>query len=348
MSKKTILYKDTGVDIEAGERFVQLIKPVAQRTFTPGVQEAIGGFAALFTPDLSAYRRPVLVAATDGVGTKLNVATLMGRYDTIGIDLVAMCVNDVVVTGATPLFFLDYLATTHLDLEWGVEIIKGVSQGCLEAGCALVGGETAEMPGFYHEGDFEMAGFAVGVVDEGKVVDGSTILPGDAIIGLASHGLHSNGYSLARRIILDELKLGLDDTVADLQISLGEELLRPTRIYVKTILSLMQAFTIKGMAHITGGGLPGNIIRILPPGSKAVIEKGSWEIPPIFTVIATGGVPEEEMWRTFNHGIGMALVVDPSEAEEVAQEAQKLGDKAFGIGEIAAGEGVEIVSGEKR
>jgi len=348
MSKRSVVYKDAGVDIEAGERFVQLIKPLAQRTFTPGVREAIGGFAALFTPDLSAYRSPVLVAATDGVGTKLKVASLMGRFDTIGIDLVAMCVNDLVVTGAIPLFFLDYLATTHLDLEQGAEIIKGVSQGCLEAGCALVGGETAEMPGFYHEGDVEMAGFAVGVVDEEKIVNGSTILPGDTIIGLASHGLHSNGYSLVRRVILDELKLDLADTVAGLTVSLGEELLQPTRIYVKTLLSLMQSYQIKGMAHITGGGLPGNIIRILPPGSKAVIEKGTWEVPPIFAVIERGGVPQEEMWRTFNNGIGMALVVDPSVAEEVAHEARQLGEEAFMIGEIIAGEGVEIVSGEDK
>ncbi|OGP56487.1 MAG: phosphoribosylformylglycinamidine cyclo-ligase [Deltaproteobacteria bacterium RBG_13_52_11] len=343
MAKRTLLYKDAGVDIEAGERFVQLIKPLAQRTFTPGVKGDLGGFAALFTPDLSAYERPVLVASTDGVGTKLKVASLMGRYDTIGIDLVAMCVNDVVVTGAVPLFFLDYFATARLDVERGVEIMKGVAQGCLEAGCALVGGETAEMPGFYPAGEFEMAGFVVGVVDEAKIVDGTSILPGDAIIGLASQGLHSNGYSLAKRVLLDELKLGLADKVAGLEAPLGEELLRPTRIYVKTILSLLQSFHIKGMAHITGGGMPGNIIRILPPGSKAVIEKGRWEIPPIFKVIEQGRVPEEEMWRTFNNGIGMAVVVDSSEAEGIAQEAQKLGEKAFVMGEVIAGQGVEIV-----
>jgi len=337
-----LLYKDAGVDIEAGERFVQLIKPVAQRTFTPGVQGGIGGFAALFAPDLSAYKRPVLVASTDGVGTKLKVASLMGRYDTIGIDLVAMCVNDVVVIGAAPLFFLDYFATAHLDVEKGVEIIKGVAKGCLEAGCALVGGETAEMPGFYPAGEFEMAGFVVGVVDGAKIIDGTSILPGDAIIGLASHGLHSNGYSLARRVLLDELKLKLDDKVTGLAAPLGEELLRPTRIYVKTILSLLQSFHIKGMAHITGGGMPGNIIRILPPGSKAVIEKGRWEIPPIFKLIEKGRVPEEEMWRTFNNGIGMVLVAESSEAEGIAQEARKFGEKAFVIGEIVAGRGVEI------
>ena len=344
MAKRTLSYKDAGVDIEAGERFVQLIRPLAQRTFTSGVKGDIGGFAALFAPDLSAYKRPVLVASTDGVGTKLKVASLMGRYDTIGIDLVAMCVNDVVVTGAIPLFFLDYLATAHLDVERGVEIIEGISQGCLEAGCALVGGETAEMPGFYHEGEFEIAGFALGLVDEAKIVDGTSIRPGDTIIGLASQGLHSNGYSLARRILLDELKLGLGDKVAGLKAPLGEELLRPTRIYVKTILTLLQSFTIKGMAHITGGGMSGNIIRILPAGSKAVIKKGGWEIPPIFQLIEEKGkVPEEEMWMTFNNGIGMVLVVDPSEAEGITQEAEEQGEKAFVIGEVVSGQGVEIL-----
>ncbi len=342
MAKKTLLYKDAGVDIEAGERFIQLIKPLAQRTFTPGVRGGLGGFAALFAPDLSAYARPVLVSSTDGVGTKLKVASLTGRYDTIGIDLVAMCVNDVVVTGAVPLFFLDYFATAHLDVERGVEIMKGVAQGCLEAGCALVGGETAEMPGFYPAGEFEMAGFVVGVVDEAKIIDGTAIRPGDAIIGLASHGLHSNGYSLARRVLLDELKLKLDAKVASLSSPLGEELLRPTRIYVKTILSLLPSFHIKGMAHITGGGLPGNIIRILPPGSRAVIEKGRWEIPPIFKLIEKGRVPEAEMWKTFNNGIGMVLMAASAEAERIAQEARKLGEDAFVIGEVVAGQGVEI------
>jgi phosphoribosylformylglycinamidine cyclo-ligase len=343
MAKRTFSYKDAGVDIEVGERFVQLLKPLAQRTFIPGVKGGIGGFAALFVPDLSAYKRPVLVSSTDGVGTKLKVASLMGKYDTVGIDLVAMCVNDLVVTGAVPLFFLDYLATAHLDVKTGIEIIKGISQGCLEAGCALVGGETAEMPGFYHEGEFEIAGFALGVVDEVKIVDGTSIRPGDVIVGLASQGLHSNGYSLARRILLDDLKLGLDDKIVGLKATLGEELLRPTRIYVKTILSLLRSFSIKGMAHITGGGMRGNIIRILPPGTKAVIKKERWQKPDIFQVIEEyGKVPEEEMWLTFNNGIGMVLVVDPSEAEEITQEAEKLGDKASVIGEIVAGEGVEI------
>lgn len=338
-----MLYKDAGVDITAGERFVHLLKPLAQRTFTPGVRGDIGGFAALFAPDLSGYKRPLLVATTDGVGTKLKVAALMGKYDTVGIDLVAMCVNDLVVTGAAPLFFLDYLATSHLDLKQGVEVMRGISQGCLEAGCALVGGETAEMPGFYREGEIEAVGFAVGVVDEEKIVDGSSIIPGDAIIGLASQGLHSNGYSLARRVLLEEMKLQLTDMPAGLETSLGEELLRPTRIYVNMVLSLLQAFDIKGMAHITGGGMPGNITRIIPPGNKAVIEKKGWERPPIFTLIQEGGVPEQEMWRTFNNGVGMVLVVRPEDAGGICQEARKQGDDAFVIGEIVVGDGVEIV-----
>ncbi len=343
MKKKILLYKDAGVDIEVGEKLVQLIRPLAQCTFTPGVKGDIGGFAALFAPDLSAYKRPVLVAATDGVGTKLKVAFMMGRYDTIGIDLVAMCVNDLVVTGATPLFFLDYLATSHLDLKRAEDVIRGISQGCREAGCALVGGETAEMPGFYREGEMEVAGFALGVVEEEKIIDGTSILPGDKIVGLASQGLHSNGYSLARKVLLEEMGLKLTDRISGLKTTLGEELLRPTRIYVKSILSLLQSFAIKGIAHITGGGMPGNIRRILPSGCKAVIEKGRWRIPAIFKLIETGGVPEEEMWRIFNNGVGMIMVVESSEAKGISQKARKLGEEAFIIGEIIVGEGVEIV-----
>jgi len=344
MAKKSVTYKNAGVDIVAGDRFVQLLKPLAQRTFTAGVRGDIGGFAALFAPDLAAYQRPLLVSATDGVGTKLKVATLMGRYNTVGIDLVAMCVNDIVVTGATPLFFLDYFATARLDVAQGVEVIDGITQGCLQAGCALIGGETAELPGFYPAGDFELAGFAVGVVDETKVVDGAAISPGDAIIGLASQGLHSNGYSLARRVLLDALHLGIHDTVAGLATSLGEELLRPTRIYVKTILALLRTFTIKGMAHVTGGGIAGNVIRILPPGSKAVIVKERWQIPPIFHLIAKrGNVPDEEMWKTFNNGIGLVLVVAAADTAAIVQAIETMGDKAFIIGEVVAGEGVELV-----
>jgi phosphoribosylformylglycinamidine cyclo-ligase len=343
MDKKTFLYRDAGVDIDAGETFVKLIKPLAQRTFTPGVKGDIGGFAALFAPDLSEYKSPVLVATTDGVGTKLKMASLMVKYDTIGIDLVAMCVNDLVVTGALPLLFLDYLATSHLDLEKMTKVVEGISRGCIEAGCALVGGETAEMPGFYREGDIELAGFALGIVDEGNIVDGSSILVGDKIIGLASNGLHSNGYSLARKVLFEEMKLSLEEKVGGLETSLGEELLRPTRIYVKTILSLLQTFDIKGIAHITGGGIPGNVQRILPPGCKALIEKERWEISPIFRLIEKGGVPEEEMWRTFNNGVGMVLVANPEEAEKISEKARKLGEEPFIAGEIVAGEGVEIV-----
>ena len=343
MDKKTFLYRNAGVDIDAGETFVKLIKPLAQRTFTPGVKGDIGGFAALFAPDLSEYKSPVLVATTDGVGTKLKMASLMVKYDTIGIDLVAMCVNDLVVTGALPLLFLDYLATSHLDLEKMTHVVKGISQGCVEAGCALVGGETAEMPGFYREGDIELAGFALGIVDEENIIDGSSILVGDKIVGLASNGFHSNGYSLARKVLLEEMKLSLEEKIGGLETSLGEELLRPTRIYVKTILCLLQTFDIKGIAHITGGGIPGNVQRILPAGHKAIIEKERWKIPPLFKVIQKSGVPEEEMWRTFNNGVGMVIVAKPEEAEKISEEAWKLGEESFIAGEIVAGEGVEIV-----
>jgi len=316
---------------------------LAQRTLIPGTRGDIGGFAALFAPDLSMYRRPVLVAATDGVGTKLKIATMLKKYDTIGVDLVAMCVNDLVVTGATPLFFLDYLAASQLDVETAVEVVQGISQGCLEAGCALVGGETAEMPGFYQKGEFELAGFSVGIVDEEKIIDGSRILTGDKIIGLASCGLHSNGYSLARKVLLEEMNLSLSDGAPGLSGTVGEELLRPTRIYVKTILALLKAFEIKGIAHITGGGMPGNIQRVLPKGCKALIERGRWRIPSIFSLIQEGGVPEEEMWRTFNNGVGMALVVKTTEAEALVQDAEQLGEQAFVVGEIAPGEGTDIV-----
>jgi phosphoribosylformylglycinamidine cyclo-ligase len=253
-----------------------------------------------------------------------------------------MCVNDVAVCGAHPLFFLDYFATGGLDLDVATDVVKGIAAGCEIAKCALIGGETAEMPGMYKKGDYDLAGFVVGICERDKLIDGSEVKVGDKLIGLASSGLHSNGYSLARRVLLDELKLKLNAKVAGLSSPLGEELLRPTRIYVKTILSLLPSFHIKGMAHITGGGLPGNIIRILPPGNKAVIKKAKWEIPPIFKLIERGSVPEEEMWKTFNNGIGMALVVASAEAEGIVKEARQLGEKAFVIGEVVAGQGVEI------
>jgi len=343
MTKKTHTYKDAGVDIDAGDRFIDEIKRVARRTYIPGVRSDIGGFAAFFQPDLAAYRKPILVSSTDGVGTKLKIAFGCNRFDTVGIDLVAMCVNDVVVTGATPLFFLDYLATGRLNERTSVDIIRGISKGCMMAGCALIGGETAEMPGFYAGGEFDLAGFAVGIVDEDAIIDGATIQPGDIIIGLASHGLHSNGFSLVRRIFLEEMKLSLTDHPSELDSPLGEELLRPTRIYVKTILSLIKQFPVRGIAHITGGGISGNVPRVLPKGCKAVIQTDSWAIPPIFSLLRKSGVPDTEMWRTFNNGIGMVVVVRSQDADEVVAAARKMGERASVIGKIAPGQGVTFV-----
>ncbi len=336
MSKKTITYKDAGVDIDAGNQFVNLIKPLVKATSRPEVLTDIGGFGGLFSLNSSKYKRPTLVAATDGVGTKLKLAFLMDKHDSVGIDLVAMCVNDVIVQGAEPLFFLDYLATGKLAPDAAFEIVKGIAEGCKQAGCALLGGETAEMPGMYGGGEYDLAGFTVGVVDNDNIIDGSSITKGDQVIGIASSGLHSNGYSLARKIFLEEMQLNLHDTPAELEQSLGDELLTPTRIYVKSILNLIRDFTIKGIAHITGGGLLENLPRVLPQHCKAVIDRGSWEKPIIFEMLRDGGnIPEDEMFRTFNYGIGMTLVVPPTEVEDIVGRLAGLGERAYLIGEIA-------------
>ena len=332
---KPITYKDAGVDIDAGNHFVDLIKPLVKQTSRPEVLTDIGGFGGLFSLNNSKYQRPTLVAATDGVGTKLKLAFMLDKHDTVGIDLVAMCVNDIIVQGAEPLFFLDYLATAKLSPEQAVEVVRGIAEGCKQANCALLGGETAEMPGMYSGGEYDLAGFSVGVVDNDKIIDGSTITTGDQIIGIASSGLHSNGFSLARKIILETLQLDLSTQPDDFDKSLGEVLLTPTRIYVKSILNLIKSFEIKGIAHITGGGLLENIPRILPHHCKAVINTGAWEKPPIFELLRQGGqIVEEEMYRTFNYGIGMILVVSPEETEDVIDRLAGLGDKAYVIGEI--------------
>ena len=344
--KKTITYKDAGVDIDAGNHFVNLIKPLVKQTSRPEVLTDIGGFGGLFSLNSDKYRRPTLVAATDGVGTKLKLAFLLDKHDTVGIDLVAMCVNDIIVQGAEPLFFLDYLATAKLAPEHAVEIIKGIAEGCKQANCALLGGETAEMPGMYSGGEYDLAGFAVGVVDNDKIIDGSTITKGDQIIGIASTGLHSNGYSLARKICLEALQLDLAAVPKGFNKTLGEELLTPTRIYVKSILNLMRDFNIKGIAHITGGGLVENIPRVLPQQCKAVIRRDSWEKPPIFELLRQGGnIPEAEMYRTFNNGIGMILIVQQNIVEEVISRLAGLGDQAYHIGEIVKSDSpyVELV-----
>ncbi|WP_298036967.1 phosphoribosylformylglycinamidine cyclo-ligase [uncultured Desulfuromonas sp.] len=329
-------YKDAGVDIDAGNRFVELIKPLVRATSRPEVLTDIGGFGGLFSLHGDKYEKPTLVAATDGVGTKLKLAFLLDKHDTVGIDLVAMCVNDIVVQGAEPLFFLDYLATGKLAPEKGADIVRGIAEGCKQSGCALIGGETAEMPGFYADGEYDLAGFSVGVVDNSRIVDGSSITVGDRVIGIASSGLHSNGYSLARKVLFERMGLALDATLPEIGRPLGEELITPTRIYVKAILNLLRDFQIKGIAHITGGGVVENIPRILPKHCQAIIEKNSWDKPPIFEVLRQGGnIDELEMYRTFNYGIGMVLVVPEEEAEDVMLRLSGLKETAFPIGEIA-------------
>ncbi|SNB45600.1 phosphoribosylformylglycinamidine cyclo-ligase [Geobacter sp. DSM 9736] len=348
MIKSGTTYKEAGVDISAGNKFVKLIKPLVKATSRPEVIADIGGFGGLFSLNTNKYKNPVLVSGTDGVGTKLKIAFMADRHETVGIDLVAMCVNDIVVQGAEPLFFLDYLATGKLHPEKAALVVKGISEGCVLAGCALIGGETAEMPGFYGEGEYDLAGFTVGVVERDNIIDGSTITVGNKLIGIASSGLHSNGYSLARKIIFEKMGLAIDAQIPELGKTVAEELLTPTRIYVKSILNLRRDFRINGVAHITGGGLLENVPRVLPKGCKAVIHRKSWDIPPIFRLLQeAGNVAEPEMFRTFNCGIGMVLSVPESEADEILIRLSGLNEQAFVIGEIAkcaAGkESVELV-----
>ncbi|SFQ97220.1 phosphoribosylformylglycinamidine cyclo-ligase [Desulfoscipio geothermicus] len=343
--QRNLTYADTGVDIDAGNRAVELMKKSVRSTFRPGVLTGIGGFGGLFALDTTRYREPVLVSGTDGVGTKLRVAFLTGKHDTIGIDAVAMCVNDILTLGAEPLFFLDYLAVGKLEPEKVADIVSGVAEGCRQAGCALIGGETAEMPDFYETGEYDIAGFAVGVAEKSKIIDGSAIVPGDVLIGLSSSGLHSNGYSLARRVLLDRAGYRVDQVHPALGRTVGEELLCPTRIYVPTVLPLLQKFHIKGIAHITGGGLPENVPRVLPPGTAAQIDTDAWETPPVFKIIAEEGpVETTEMYRVFNMGIGMVLVVPESQAGDVINELHGHGENACPIGRVIAGNGkVELI-----
>lgn len=337
-----ITYRDAGVDIEEGERVVRSIRELAKKTYRPEVLMGIGGFGALFSINTIKYRNPVLVSSTDGVGTKLKIAFELDLHSTVGIDLVGMGVNDIITHGAEPLFFLDYIATGRLSSIRAEEIVSGIVEGCNMAGCSLVGGETAEMPGFYRDGEYDLVGFTVGIVERERIVDGSGIRIGNAIIGLASSGLHSNGFSLARKVLLEKGGFSLTERVGDLARSLGEELLTPTRIYVKTILNLLRDFDIKGIAHITGGGMVGNIPRILPEGCKAVIEKGAWEVPPIFNLIReVGHVSEAEMFRTFNCGIGMVIILPEEEAEDVLYRLKGMGETAYLIGRIEERKGGE-------
>lgn len=330
-------YKEAGVDITAGYRAVELMKQHIRKTMRPEVVDEIGGFGGLFSLENIKINKPVLVSGTDGVGTKLKIAFLMDRHDTIGIDCVAMCVNDIVCSGAQPLFFLDYIATGKIFPEKIEQIVKGVSAGCVQAGCALIGGETAEMPGFYPEDEYDLAGFVVGIVDRDKIIDGKGIKPGDKLIGLASSGIHSNGYSLVRKVF-NVSRQNLDRFNDKLGKSVGEEILTPTRIYVKTILSLIEKFEIKGIANITGGGFIENIPRMLPEGFGIVINKGSWPILPVFRLLRDmGDIPDRDMFNTFNMGIGMVLAVSREIAEDVVEAAGKLGEKAYVIGEVREG-----------
>ena len=319
---KSLTYKSSGVDIDEGTRLVSRIKPYAKSTRRAGVMSELGGFGAFFSGRFKGMRDPVLVSATDGVGTKLMVAFKAASHSTIGIDLVAMSVNDLLVSGAEPLFFLDYLATGRLSAEKHSTVIKGIARGCKEAGCALIGGESAEMPGLYSKGDYDLAGFAVGVVERARIVSGAKVRPGDRLIGLASNGLHSNGYTLARKVLFERMRLGVRSRPKGLGSALGPALLRPTTIYVKPVLKLLKSFNIGGMSHITGGGFAENIPRAMPGGTRAVIEKGSWPVPKIFKLIKSGGrIKEAEMLRTFNCGIGFVLIVRESKGRFRLEEA---------------------------
>jgi len=333
--KKKLTYADAGVDIDKADRLVDTIKKIAKKTRRTGVMGEIGGFGGLFSLNTNSMKSPVLVSSTDGVGTKLKIAFLMDCHDTVGIDLVAMCVNDIAVQGARPLFFLDYLATGKLKTGTVTQIVKGVGEGCLQAKCALIGGETAEMPGFYRENEYDLAGFAVGIVDNSKIVDGSEIRPGHQIIGIASSGLHSNGYSLVRKICFEVLGLEVDSHVPELGKTIGEELITPTRIYSETIQSLVRDLPIQGLAHITGGGITDNIIRVIPQACGIAIKNNSWDIPPIFPFLQqAGNVDEKEMMRTFNNGIGLVAVVPEESAQEVLNRLTGSGEKAWAIGEV--------------
>jgi len=337
-----LTYRSAGVDIEAGDEAVRRIAPLARATFRPEVLGGIGAFAG-FVQVPAGYREPVLVSSTDGVGTKLKVAFMADRHDTVGIDLVAMSVNDLLVHGAEPLYFLDYIGIAQLDPARVEALVRGVAEGCRQAGCALIGGETAELPGLYAAGEYDLAGFAVGVVERERIIDGAAVKPGDAVLGLASSGLHSNGFSLARRIVFDELKLGLDAILPGTARPLGEVLLEPTRIYVRAVLPVRAR--VHAMAHVTGGGITGNLPRVLPEGCRALIRRGAWTVPPVFAALQdAGGVAEAEMFRTFNMGVGYLLVVPSAQEREVAAVLTAAGETVHAIGEIVPGErGVELV-----
>jgi len=333
LNSKKLTYKKAGVDIDEGERFVRIITPLVRKTFRREVMTDIGSFGAFFRIDTRKYRDPVLVSGTDGVGTKLKIAFMADRHDTVGIDLVAMCVNDVLTSGAEPLFFLDYFATGRLKPEKAAEVVRGITDGCRDAGCALIGGETAEMPGFYAKGEYDLSGFAVGVVDRKDIIDGRRIRGGEALIGLSSSGLHSNGFSLVRKVLFDASKMSIRKVLPEIGVPLGAELLKPTTIYVKAFNALKGKVDIKGMAHITGGGIPGNLPRIFPKGIGAVVYDGSWPVQPIYSLIRSrGNVPLDDMKRTFNMGIGFIIVVEAGDSQKTLKILRRKGYGAHLIG----------------
>jgi phosphoribosylformylglycinamidine cyclo-ligase len=332
---KKAKYKEAGVDIDAGNRFVELIKPIVSRTFKSGVITDIGGFAGLFSLHVQDIRNPVLVASTDGVGTKLKIAFMLDKHDTVGIDLVAMCVNDIMVQGAAPLFMLDYISVGKLDVNRALEIVKGIAAGCKEADCSLIGGETAEMPGFYADDEYDLAGFVVGLAENDQLLDGSEIAVGHQLIGIGSSGLHSNGYSLVRRAFFEQMKMSVHDYVEEFGRTLGEELLEPTRIYSSAIRNLRRDFHISGIAHITGGGLTDNLPRILPRQCKVIINTSSWAPQPIFHYLQRAGkISSQEMMRTFNNGLGLVVVVNEEETGEVLLRLKAMGETVYHIGSV--------------
>lgn len=339
-------YKQAGVDIEAGYEAVSRMKKHVAKTVRPEVMGGLGSFGGMFDLSKVNVKEPVLVSGTDGVGTKLMLAFMMDKHDTIGIDAVAMCVNDIVVQGAEPLYFLDYIACGKAQPEKIEQIVKGIADGCEQAGCALIGGETAEMPGMYSEDEYDLAGFSVGVADKSKLVTGASIKPGDVLIGLSSSGIHSNGYSLVRKVLLEDGGLDLHKTYGKIGRTLGEELLQPTKIYVKSLLKAMEKFEVKGISHITGGGFIENIPRMLPEGVGAEIDYGSWPIPPIFDLLQeTGNLNREEMFNIFNMGIGMVLAINEADLHAILQLLEEQGEKAYIIGRIKEGNGVTFGGG---
>jgi phosphoribosylformylglycinamidine cyclo-ligase len=338
MASNGLTYAEAGVSIEAGEALVRRIGPIAKQTKTAGVLAGVGGFSALYDLKSSGYRDPILVSSTDGVGTKLKIAFLTGVHDTVGIDLVAMGVNDILTQGAAPLFFLDYFVCGKLDVKIAAAVVRGIAAGCRDAGCALIGGETAEHPGDFADGEYDLAGFVVGVLERRKIIDPNKIIAGDVLIGLPSSGLHSNGYSLARKVLLERSGFRIDQRIPELGRTLGEELLEPTCIYAKIVAMLFDKFPIKGAAHITGGGIAGNLPRVLPSGRRAMIERQSWPVPTVFRMIQKiGAIAQDEMDRTFNNGLGMILVVGKKHTDRVLQAVSQLGERCYVIGEIRKG-----------